>query len=591
MPDSQLLEILQTKGVITQAQAGEVLTLQKTKGLPIDEILLKGGYANSEKLASIKAEMAGLAYVVLSEKEIDKQTFEILPEELARKYEAICFAVDGNKIKVATAKLDDFNTQEALEFWASGKGLYAELFICSKAGWQKQFSKHQSVGEEIAPVLSEATEIVETRRGASPEDVGDVGSGSIEEVIKSAPVSKIVSIIIKHAVENHASDIHIEPNDKDSRVRYRIDGMLHNALILPRTIHDSVVSRIKVLAKLQLDETRAPQDGRFKVKVGKKSVDLRVSTMPLLGKEKVSLRILDTTEGARSLEALGFSKHFVQLVDKEIAKPYGMVLVTGPTGSGKSTTIYSILNELNKEDVNIVTLEDPIEYYIGGVNQSQINPEVEFTFATGLRALLRQDPDIIMVGEIRDNETAEMAIHAGLTGHLLFSTLHTNNSVGAIPRLVDMKVEPFLLASVLNLVVAQRLARRICDKCREEVVIPKKVQDQIRKELENLPAKSLVETQKFASLQAELKVFKGKGCSACKNSGYKGRVVLAEVLPISEKMRKIISSGFKQDDVAAELARLKMTNLYQDGLMKALQGLTTLEEVMRVSAEVEEEVM
>lgn len=578
---SQLLETLQSQGVLTQAQVGEVLNLQKTKDLPLNEILLKGGYVNSEKLASVMADLSGFNYVNLLEKEVDKQTFEILPEELVQKYEAICFAVDGNKIKVATSKLDDFNTQEALEFWANGKGLYAELFICSKAGWQKQFTKYQSVGEEIAPVLSEVAE------QAGQEEGADVGEGSITEVIKSAPVSKIVSIIIKHAVENHASDIHIEPNDKDSRVRYRIDGMLHNALILPHSIHDSVISRVKVLAKLQLDETRAPQDGRFKVKVGKKNVDLRVSTMPLLGKEKVSLRILDTTEGTKSLESLGFYKHFVELVDKEVAKPYGMVLVTGPTGSGKSTTIYSILNELNKENVNIVTLEDPIEYYIGGLNQSQINPEVDFTFATGLRALLRQDPDIIMVGEIRDNETAEMAIHAGLTGHLLFSTLHTNDSVGAIPRLVDMKVEPFLLASVLNLVIAQRLARKVCDKCREEVVIPEKVQEQIRKELGTLSAEVLGEI----SLKSELKAFKGKGCSSCKNSGYKGRVVLAEVLPISERMRKIISSGFKRDDVTAELARIKMTSLYQDGLMKALQGLTTLEEVMRVSAEVEEEAM
>jgi type IV pilus assembly protein PilB len=576
--NEQLISALAAKNFITSSQALEIVNVLEKTGQPLTEVLVKGGYVTEEKLAQAKAGLSGMAYVDLTANEIPTEIVQILPEDLSKKYKAICFAAEDAHLKIALADVEDFNAEEALNFWAQGRGYGVELFLCSARAWEKHFARYASISEEVAPVLKEAAVKVQE---VEPEKIAE----PIGEVIKSAPVSKIVSIIIKHAVESGASDIHIEPNERDSRVRYRIDGVLQTALVIPLALHDSIVSRVKVLARLQLDETRAPQDGRFKMAIGKKEVDLRVSTMPLLGKEKVTMRILDTSGSAKGLADLGFSDYFINVVDKEIKKPFGMVLVTGPTGSGKSTTLYSVLSLLNKEDVNIITLEDPIEYNIAGVNQSQINPEVGFTFATGLRSILRQDPNIIMVGEIRDNETAEMAVHAGLTGHLLFSTLHTNNAIGAIPRLIDMKVEPFLLASVLNLIIAQRLARRICDKCKEELAFPAGIEKKIRQELAKISAERLPQ----GLLDKPLIGWHGKGCPACKNTGYAGRIVISEILPISEAMRKVIADGFNRDDVARELEKIKMMSLYHDGIIKVLQGDTTIEEVQRVSEAVEEE--
>jgi type IV pilus assembly protein PilB len=371
--------------------------------------------------------------------------------------------------------------------------------------------------------------------------------------------------------------------DGPTRVRYRIDGVLQTALRLPKYIHSAAVSRIKVMANLKIDETRIPQDGRITETISNRKIDFRISTFPAAENEKVVLRILDTSAGAPTLETLGFRKEHVDIINREMKQPHGMFLITGPTGSGKSTTLFSILNLIVGEEINVVTLEDPIEYYIEGVNQSNVRPEIGYNFANGLRAILRQDPNVIMVGEIRDGETAELAIHAALTGHLLFSTIHTNDALGVVPRLIDMGAEPFLLAATLNAVIAQRLARRICDNCRETITLPKDIEDEVRKDLKEVPKEFL---PKGTRLDAPLTFYKGKGCPRCNGTGYSGRISIAEMIVVNREMEAIIEQGFPSEKVQEALKKQKMVRLRQDGFLKSLEGLTTVEEVMRISEEV-----
>ncbi|MBT5503305.1 type II/IV secretion system protein [Candidatus Falkowbacteria bacterium] len=577
-----LLHFLVGKKAIREIQEQEVENVLKSANdKDLREILVKGGFVDAEVLAQAEAEFYNHPYVNLILEKLTAEVNDVLPRNLAEQHFVLCFSKHGTKLKLALAKPEDYDAREALDFWASSKGYTVEYYVCSLHAWQEKFQNYNVFGEDVASAVDQVEKEREEKK-----DEDDLSTDNIEEVIKRAPVAQIVSMIVKHAVESRASDIHIEPFEKSSRVRYRIDGILTTVLTVPAHVHDSIISRIKVLSNLKIDETRVPQDGRFKYKSGKHEFDLRVSVMPLSGKEKVTMRLLDVSSKALSLEQLGFSDNIIEIIHKALKQTFGMVLVTGPTGSGKSTTLFSLLSILNKEGVNITTLEDPIEYNVPGINQAQVRPEVKFTFASGLRSLMRQDPDIIMVGEIRDSETAEMSVHAALTGHLLFSTLHTNDSIGSVPRLVDMKVEPFLLASTLNLVIAQRLGRRICSKCKEKTPLPEETANKIRKELAKLPRRLL---PKDINLEGELSGYKGKGCPACKNSGYSGRVVFSEVLPINEKMRSLIANNFPKAEVLKELAEIGVVSLLQDGIIKALQGSTALEEVFRVSKEVEEQ--
>jgi type IV pilus assembly protein PilB len=387
-------------------------------------------------------------------------------------------------------------------------------------------------------------------------------------------------VIIRHAVEGRASDIHIEPMQKESRVRYRIDGILHTSLVLPKNVHSAIVGRIKVLADLKLDETRMPQDGRIRVNINDREIDLRISILPLLEEEKIVMRILDVTKDAPSLADLGFMGPGLKVILKNLTKTDGLFLITGPTGSGKSTTLFSVLTDMNKEDINISTLEDPVEYYVKGVNQSQVRPEIGFTFASGLRSLLRQDPDVIMVGEIRDNETAELAIHASLTGHFVLSTLHTNDALGAIPRLLDMKVEPFLLGSTLNVVLAQRLARKICKHCKTEQKIPPDILANIKKELEITPAAVIRQMLPDFDIN-KIKFYYGQGCTRCALTGYLGRVALAEVLDANDEIKATIMDNKKNITLDDLIKNQNFITMKQDGIIKALLGLTTVEEIIR----------
>ncbi len=576
---------------MTQIESNKLLSWLKEHNLINDEqyqSLISRTYINFDDLekqirrlvlisdedwTQAKGVFYDIDYINLIGRKIDSDILNILPQDLSENYQMIVFSKEANNLEAGLVDPTDFKAVEALNFLARKKKYQVKYYIISEDSYRSAAKQYETLGEEVGEALDTAEAIF-----APKEDLG-VLEGDVGEVVKSAPVSKIVSVVLRHAIEGRASDIHIEPVGNQSKVRYRIDGVLHTTIVLPIYVHAALVSRIKVMANLKIDETRIPQDGRIRIKVHNKEIDFRISTIPLMGNEKVVMRILDTPEKAPTFADLGFMGLQAQIVAENIDKPNGLFLLTGPTGSGKSTTLFAALSYLNKEDVNIATLEDPVEYYIPGVNQSQIRPEVNFTFATGLRALLRQDPDIIMVGEIRDNETAELAIHAGLTGHSVLTTLHTNSAMGAVPRLFDMHVEPFLLASTLNAVIAQRLVRKICDKCKVEEKIPNDLIQHIKDQLATVPAEAL-----YGNIDKNNLVFyKGRGCAHCGQSGYKGRLAIVEAINVTRGLQEIVAKGFSRTQAEEELAKQHFITMEQDGILKTLLGLTSIEEILRVS--------
>ncbi len=576
----ELINLLIERKLITEDQILEAQKKAEANNKSLEDILLKNGSVDIEEYTKIKAEVYDLPYENLIEKKINAHILNIIPSEVAENYKIICFDKRGNKIKVGIVDPNNFKAIEAVDFLAKGAGLQVEYFLISIQSFKAAFKQYKTLDEELSSALKTREEEKEGETSDKNKERVD-----LEKITKSAPVAKIVSVIIRHAIEGGASDIHIEPLPKESRVRYRIDGILHTSLVLPRSVHDAIVARIKVMANLKLDETRIPQDGRIKLVYNEREVDFRVSTLPLVNTEKVVMRILDISKGIIPLEELGFMGNALSVIKNNIKRSDGLLLVTGPTGSGKSTTLFSILDILNQEGVNISTLEDPVEYQMKGVNQSQIRPEVGFTFASGLRSLLRQDPDIIMVGEIRDNETAELAIHAALTGHFVLSTLHTMDAIGAIPRLMDMKVEPFLLGSTLHTVIAQRLARKICPKCKEETKISDEYLNRIKRKINEIEkvAPGYIESLIPDFDINNLKFYHGKGCPQCGNTGYKGRIAIAEVLDVNEKLRSFISDNKKNITLNDVVSTQPFITMEQDGVIKVLQGLTTMEEVLRVT--------
>jgi len=452
--------------LIDEPRLSDILIKAQQSGIDPQELLISSGLISASQLNVIKSKIFNLPTADLSEIEINQSVLRILPQEVATNYKIIVFDQKEKDIKVGLVNPGNFLAIEAMDFLAKQGGWTPHYYVISILDFKKAIKQYTEDKKEIVSALESAEEKFFSKEKEENYPFKEENF-LLEERIKTAPIAKIVSVIIRNAVEGGASDIHIEPSRNESRVRYRVDGILHTSLIIPNYLHNAIVSRIKVLASLKLDETRLPQDGRIRLVIDGKDVDLRISILPMLNYEKVVIRVLNTAAGIPTLKQLGFSDHHLEIIERNIKRPFGLFLLTGPTGSGKTTTLYSILNMLKDDSINITTLEDPIEYYVTGINQSQIKPEVGFSFALGLRAILRQDPNIIMVGEIRDNETAELVIHSSLTGHLVFSTLHTNDAWGAIPRLIDMHVEPFLLSSTINLVMAQRLVRKICPDCRE----------------------------------------------------------------------------------------------------------------------------
>ena len=553
-----------------------VLALEEKKSVPGEGVL-----------SSTPSATSGVTKLEKTPKKIEGSVIRIIPEEVAKKYKIAAFERTGNVVKIAIVNASDISALNALRFVAEKEGVELDVYETS-----------QDIFDEITKSYSGPTEILKAAVQSFNDSVilEDEKSGMEDdknrnEILKDAPVTKLVQVIISNAIEGRASDIHIEPMDKDYRVRFRVDGTLHVSLIIPNAIGPAVISRIKILANLKIDEKRKPQDGRFRTTSNGKEIDFRVSTLPVISGEKVVMRILDKDQGLADVESLGLMGTALEDVKKSIKETYGMILFTGPTGSGKSTSLYSLLKILNQEERNIITLEDPIEYNLEGLNQSQIKPEIGYTFANGLRTILRQDPNVIMVGEIRDGETAELAVHAALTGHLMFSTLHTNTALGAIPRLIDMGIEPFLLASSLRIVVAQRLVRQVCPDCKEEIKVPDSIKESIQKELEKIRPSEL---KKYGvELKAEFKFFKGKGCDICNGTGIKGRVAIYEAILICDNIIAIITEkGGGEELLEKEREQRGILTMRQDGILKVIKGLTTIEEVDRVtegSIELEEE--
>lgn len=577
-----LIEILVKNKQLKSEQLAD-FKAQIAQGKDFEEVAKAMGISE-EAIAKAQGEFFNLPYIDLYNQKVSNDILNIIPKDLAQNYQLVPFEFDKNTkhLKVGIVDPGDFKAIEAVEFLARKNNYRVEYFVITKNAFKHTVKNYESLKTEVKKAL----DIVEDRyQKKITEEKEAEAEKDFEEVIKSAPVSKMVESILKHAVEGNASDIHIEPAEDGTRVRYRIDGVLHTSLRLPKHLHNSLISRLKVISNLKIDETRVPQDGRIRIEIGGKKVDLRISFLPLFNSEKVVLRILDVSNKVITLEELGFWGKGLEILNENIDKSTGMFLVTGPTGSGKSTTLYAVLNLLNKEGVNILTLEDPIEYYLDGINQSQVNTEVGYTFANGLRAALRQDPDIIMVGEVRDNETAELAIHAALTGHMVLSTLHTNDAIGAIPRLIDMHIEPFLLASTLNVVIAQRLVRKICEFCKEEVNdIPEKIIDQVKKTIVEVNPIHLPKDLQDMIHREDYKFYRGRGCPRCGDSGYQGRLAIVEVLSMNDDLKKVLENG-KLEEIEQVFIEQGLPNMQQDGVIKVLQGKTTMEEVLRVSKE------
>lgn len=507
-----------------------------------------------------------VAYVDLSKTIVPKEILHLIPEKIARQYKVVPIEQTDKDLTVAMIDPQDLEAIEIIKKM-SPKALHIKL--SSEEDVNHILDQYSGLEKELSEAIKTAD--TEQEDQEKPELID-------ESTSDNAPAARIVTSLLRRAIRDKASDIHIEPEEKDVVVRFRQDGVLRKTVTLPKDLRSSVVSRIKIMANMKIDEQRLPQDGRFSIDVDKRKVDFRVSSMPVANGEKVVMRVLDKLTGILSIEELGITGGGLERLLNNLKKSHGMILVTGPTGSGKTTSLYALIDKLYTEGVNIVTLEDPIEYRMPGINQSQVNAEIKYTFASGLRSIVRQDPDIIMIGEIRDAETAEMAVHAALTGHIVLSTLHTNDAAGAAPRLLDMGVEPFLLTSSLNIVIAQRLARKICQDCKEELVVPEPEMEKVRAEIAKMPE---AERPK----EETLKFYHGKGCKNCNDSGYTSRIGLYEVLEISEPIKELIlkkESSFKIQELATKAGMITMLG---DGILKAIAGNTTLEEVWRITQE------
>ncbi len=655
-PD-ELKQLLVDNNVATREKLDEISKLADQSKEAFLDVLYQKKVLSEVEFSKLYAKAIGVEFVELDSLTIPRDILDKLPEGVAKRYQAVVFGENEGHLKLAMADPDDV---EAVQSIQKQCGYDIEIFLATPddiGGAIEQYK--EGLSTEISKAIQETEEEISIDK---EELAADTSADKVESIISEAPIARAVNILIEYAIKSRASDIHIEPRENFVQVRYRIDGILHDTMTLPKALMSSIISRIKILASLRIDEHRIPQDGRIKINMAGQNISLRVSSLPVMDGEKIVMRLLDESSKALTLEELGYKGQALVTIERALKKPHGMLLVTGPTGSGKSTTLYSVLSSLNTIGVNISTVEDPVEYRIQGINQTQVNTKVGMTFSSGLRALLRQDPDIIMVGEIRDSETAEMAVHAALTGHVVLSTLHTNNAAGCLPRLLDMEIEPFLIASTVNAVIGQRLVRKLCPNCIESYTPDERIIEDIidnfglRKEfltedkpiipviVESTPREEptsnpmgerkiavpddldldqksildkmaadpdmvnrsaqeaevtlrnkifLTEAEKDEKKQTKptkpgtlkLTLYRSKGCNKCDNTGYRGRMGIYEVLEMDDEIGKLIVNRASTEEIQHVAIASGMITMQQDGFLKALEGITTVEEVLRVTRE------
>ncbi|OGH16627.1 MAG: hypothetical protein A3C30_04325 [Candidatus Levybacteria bacterium RIFCSPHIGHO2_02_FULL_40_18] len=553
--EEELKALVLKTGVITQEKLEELNEFAKNSKVTLNDALIEKDIISDENLGILIANFLHIPFIVLSKLSIPENIFHIIPEKTARRNKVIPFALDQDGLRLAMVDPTNVELQNVI-----GK----------KAGFRviPYLATERDI-ESVLKIYKKALQV--TFEELLHKELGETDPSKLSD---EAPIEKIVTLLIEFAYQDKASDIHIEPQEKESLIRFRIDGILHDVLLLPKNFHDRIISRIKILSRLRTDEHLSAQDGKMRVKLEEEDLDIRVSILPITDGEKAVLRLLAARYRQFSLIDLGMNEEELKKVTSAYNKSYGMVLSTGPTGSGKTTTIYAILKILNTREKNITTIEDPIEYRIMGVNQIQANPKTNLTFANGLRSILRQDPNVVFVGEIRDNETAGIAVNAALTGHLVLSTLHTNDAATSLPRLIDMGVEPFLVASTVNVIIAQRLVRKICEMCKA----PYKISTS--ELIKNLP-KEMV-TKHFGE-KIEVEFFKGQGCKICHSTGYSGRIGIFEVLEVTKDIRKLITEKSDSDVIEQKAISEGMVTMLEDGLDKTTRGVTTIEEVLRVT--------
>ncbi len=556
MVKKRIEDILLERSLLTRESLEKAKEESRKRGIPLQKVLIKSGAVNEEDYMQVLSEILDVPYMDLSGYLIDSSILELIPENLARKHKCIPIFKIGDTLTVAIADPKDIMAIDDLSHRSKCE---IETTLASESSIIDAIDQYYGATGSIDDVIKDID------KKKKKEVVPESDKRKLSDVAGEAPVIKLVNLIIMRAVQDGASDIHIEPEEEALKVRLRIDGVLHEMFSPPKHLEGALISRVKVLSGMDISEKRKPQDGRFNIRAENREIDLRVSSFPTIYGENIVIRILDKNNILLDMDSLGFSEKTKKDFEVLIKRPHGIILVTGPTGSGKTTTLYSALSTIDSEEKNIITVEDPVEYHLGRIRQSQINPKAGLTFASGLRSILRQDPDVIMVGEVRDKETAEIAVQSALTGHLVFSTLHTNDSSGALTRLLDMGIEPFLISSSVIGILAQRLVRKICDKCKAGYA----------------PSE---EVSRGLGIKSD-KLFKGKGCKVCRGTGYKGRIGIFELLLINEEIKKLIVDKASSDIIKEKALSMGMKTLREDGLAKVLKGVTTAEEVIKATQE------